>query len=265
MELPGRMGTVKCRAMPGAKGYRRKHDRHLPRGWFSLFLRLGGWSALLAAALLLLATLFSALSLRVADRLDAAAGYATATVTSKGARREAGSSETWRVGFTYKTEAGGRSTEVAVPREFFDSVRIGSEVPVRYLRADPGRIEMEPPLERTAGYVLMAAALAIGLAGLWALWRFGNEANAAILARRDGERRMARVTGIADANVVVNNRMQARLEWRENDGRTGRSLMRDRDELERLYKPGDPIVVYRRDTDAFWEGDVGPPVRASKG
>ncbi len=248
--------------MPQARGYRRKHDRHLPRGWFSLFLRLGGWTALLAAVGLLLATFFSALTLHVADRLDAAAGYATATVTSKAARGGADAPRSWRVGFTYKTEAGGRVAEVSVPQEFFDGVGLGSEVPLRYLKDEPGTVELEPPLERRAGYILMAVALAIGAAGLWALWRFGSQTNAAILARRDGERRMARVTGIADANVVVNDRMQARLEWREEDGRTGRSLMRDRGDLERLYKPGDAIVVYRRDTDAFWEGDVGPPARA---
>ena len=31
----------------GAMEYRRKHDRHEPRPWFNLFIRLGGWASLL--------------------------------------------------------------------------------------------------------------------------------------------------------------------------------------------------------------------------
>ncbi len=241
--------------------YRRKHDRVTPRGWFSLFLRLGGWSCLLAGAALLVLTVVSHVELRVADRFDADAGYAVATITGKGLIGDPDAPEARMIGLSYKTRAGGRTVEMAVDADFYDRARVGAEVPIRYAHADPARIVTEPEQSRIAGVVLRWIALAMGAAGLLALWRFGRAANAAILARRDGEKRLAQVVAIRPANVTVNDRRQGRLAWREEDGQTGESLMRDMAELERLYDPGDKIVVFRRGRDAFWEGDVGPPAR----
>ena len=245
-------------------GYRRKHDRHVPRGWFGLFLRLGGWVCLLAGAGLLILTFVSAISLRVADRLDAEAGYAVATITGKSLIGDADAPEAWRVTFTYKTEAGGRTAEAEVSTGFYQSARIGAEVPVRYLRADPGAVVLEPAQNHAAGILLRYSALGLGLVGLVTLWLFGAQANAAILARRDGEKRMARVVAIKPTGVKVNERAQGRLTWREEDGQTGESLMRAAADLKRLYKPGDTVVVFRRRGKAYWEGDVGPPARESE-
>ena len=103
--------------------------------------------------------------------------------------------------------------------------------------------------------------LLFGIGGLITLWLFGKKANRAVLARRDGEKRFAEVVGIEDTNVKVNDNRQARLLWREEDGQEGKSFMRNRSELSRLYAAGDEIVVFRLGEDAFWEGDVGPPAR----
>lgn len=245
----------------GRLRYRRRHDRDAPRSWFSLFVRLGGWVCLGAAAALLVATFASAISLRVAERLDAEAGYAQAVITGKSVLGSWGEPESWRVSFTYKTESGGRTAEVEVPEAFYNEVSVGSEYPVRYLRADPGVVDLQPRQSRTAGNVLRFIALGLGILGLVTLWRFGTQTNAAILARRDGQKRMATVIAVRDTGVRINGRAQGRLVWREEGGETGESLMRDRGQLEHLYKPGDPVVVFRRDRDVFWEGDVGPPRR----
>ena len=74
--------------------YRRKHGRVSPRGWVSLAAGVG----------LLLATFFSAISLRVADRFDADAGYATAVITGRSILRSAEDDAAYRVRLTYKTE-----------------------------------------------------------------------------------------------------------------------------------------------------------------
>lgn len=254
-------GRCRLREMRMPGSYRRKHGRRVPRGWFSLFTRLGGWLSLIAGAGLLLATFFSALSVHLADRLDDAAGYATATITGKSVIGDRDAPDALRVSFKYKTEAGGQTAETDVDAAFFDSVRVGSEHPVRYLRADPSVLELEPRQTKSAGRGLRIIGLVLGLFGLWMLWRSGQRANAAILARRDGEKRYARVTGVVDTGLRINGRARGRLTWQEPDGQTGESLMRDLSGLKDVYKPGDRIVVFRRGKDVFWEGDVGPPRR----
>jgi len=245
-----------------AMSYRRKHDRTHPRGWFSLFLRLGGWVCLVAAAGLLLLTLFSEISLRLADRLDAEAGYAWATITGKTALGDADDPDSYLVSFTYKRRGqGGLTAQAEVSEAFFSGARVGDERAIRYVLDDPGQIELEPGQHRRAGRILRYAALGLGLIGLIALWRLGQQTNRAILARRQGDKRLAKVTAIRDAGVEVNDAPMGRLVWLEPDGMTGESLMRGLDELRGTYRIGDEIVVFRRGRDAVWEGDVGPPWR----
>ncbi len=245
-----------------ASRYRRRHDRTHPRGWFNLFLRLGGWVCLLAGAGLLVLTFVSAIALRVADRIDAKAGYAVATITGKSVLGDRENPEARMVTFTYKTPLrGGQTAETKVDADFFARVTVGSEYPIRYLKDDPSRVEMEPVQSRRAGAVLRWIAFALGLLGLYALWRFGSQTNAAILARRDGEKRLAKVVAVNPTGVEINGRPQGRILWREDDGQAGESLMRDLGRLKQHYDPGDSIVVFRRGKDAVWEGDVGPPRR----
>ena len=245
--------------------YKRRHSRTRPRGWFSLFLRLGGWACLILGVLLVVLTFFSASALYLADRMDADGRLAWAAVTDKrvGVTTDSDGDESraYFVTFTYKTREGGRATEAEVPEALFRSLGIEDEHLIRYLRADPTQIEYEIGQYRQNGEALRYVGLAMGLVGLFFLWRFGGQTNAAILARRDGEKRFAVITGIVDSGVEVNDREKGRLEWREQDGQTGRSLMRDLQELRDLYEAGDRIVVFRLGETAYWEGDVGPPRR----
>ena len=245
--------------------YNRRHDRTRPRGWFSLFLRFGGWACFLFGGLLVVLTYFSASALYLADRMDAEGHLARATVTEKNVvvslDEEGNESRKHVLTFTYKTREGGRTSEVSVPEPVYNQLERGDEHVIRYLRADPQRIEYELGQYRERGKILRYFGLGIGVLGLALLWRFGARTNAAILARRDGEKRFAVITGIIDSGVEVNEREMGRLEWRESDGQTGRSLMRDLQELRDLYEAGDRIVVFRRGEDAYWEGDVGPPKR----
>lgn len=246
-------------------GYVRKHDRTRPRGWFSLFVRLGGWGALIAGIVLLALTTFSAINLRIADRLDADGRFARAVVVDRemvqSTDSDGDTTYSHYLTFRFKTEDGGRTQRVRVGSDYYSDALVGDERVIRYLRGDPATLETEVGAYRRVGTVLRWIGLAFGIAGLVTLWSFGQAANRAIRARRDGEKRRAVVTEIRDTAVRVNNRRQARLIWREEDGRTGRSLMRAGEELRRLYDAGDEIVVFRLGRHAFWEGDVGPPAR----
>ncbi|MCP3972715.1 MAG: hypothetical protein GY717_20820 [Rhodobacteraceae bacterium] len=245
--------------------YRRKHDRHRPRGWFSLFFRLGGWLSLIFGALLIVLTLISASQLFLADQLDRDGKFTRAVVGDKRMAvtydSDADEERQYFVTFIYKSSEGGQTTETGVSGDFYDEAVRGDELVIRYLRSDPGQIEYEIGSYRKAGNVLRWIGLVLGLIGLLALWRYGKQANRAVKARRDGDKIHAEVTGIRELKLEVNNRSQARLQWREPDGRTGESLMRGIEELSRLYQAGDRIVVFRLGDDAFWEGDVGPPWR----
>ncbi len=245
-------------------GYRRRHDRNRPRGWWSLFLRLGGWVAMILGLLLVLVTLFSAGVLFLADRLDRTGALAYAVVVDKRTEEivEDGGADraVHYVTFTYKARGGGgRTVETAVAPAYYDSVARGDERPVRYRPDDPGYIEEDVGYYRRVGVRLRWLGLAVGLAGLAALWAFGKRANRAVRVRRDGRRVMADVMGVRDLNVTVNGARQGKLTWREPDGHTGESLMRPARWLRDTYRPGDRIVVYRLGRHAYWEGDVGPP------
>ena len=247
--------------------YRRKHTRHRPRGWFSLFVRLGGWLSLILGAGLVAMTFFSASALYLADRLDRDGTIAWAVVEDK--RVEIGTDSDGDgdevrdhyVTFAFKTGDGGRRIETAVTAGYHDSVQRDDELRIRYLIEDPSTIEYELGSYRDQGIGFRYVGLGLGLAGLATLWLFGKQANRAIRVRRDGQKRMAVVTALRDSNVQVNHRSQGRLVWREEDGQTGQSLLRDLDELLRLYDVGDPVVVFRLGKHAYWEGDVGPPAR----
>jgi len=245
--------------------YRRRHDRHLPRGWFSLFLRFGGWACFIFGVLLVALTAFSASSLYLADRMDRDGRHARAAVTFKRVEVSTDSDgdevRRYYVRFAFKTSEGGVRAEAKVGKQFYDNANVDDEHVIRYLRDDPQKIEHLPGSYQRNGAILRNIGLVMGLAGLGAIWFFGGKANRAVKARRDGEKRYAVITEIRDVNVKINDVGQGRLHWRESDGQTGRSFMRDMPTLLKLYDAGDRIVVFRLGEDAFWEGDVGPPRR----
>jgi len=245
--------------------HRRKHDRHRPRGWFSLYLRLGGWVALIFGGALFVLTLFSAGFDFAADQVDRAGNFTTGAVVSKRVElvaQDVGEGiPQYFVTFAYKTSDGGQVAEAWVSEGYYHGADPGDEAKIRYLVAEPGTIEWDLSSYRDTAGVLRWVGLGLGVLGLAALWFFGQRANRAILARRDGDKRFGEVVGIQELNVQVNNRRQGRLMWREEDGQMGESLMRDLNELGRLYKAGDRIVVFRLGNEAYWEGDVGPPKR----
>lgn len=246
--------------------YSRRHDRVVPRSWWSLFLRLGGWISLGVGVLLLVVTAFSASQLRLADRFDRDGALAYAAVEGKRiAVRTDSDGDTFEDHFvTLRFKARGlpgQTVEASVTRDYHDRVAVGDQVPIRYLVDAPGIVETDMGQYRRAGVVMRWIGLVLGLAGLAALYAFGLQATRAVKVRRDGQKRYAEVTGIRDVPVSVQGRRQGRLVWREEDGQVGESLMRSASWLRETYRRGDRIVVFRLGQHAFWEGDVGPPRR----
>lgn len=246
--------------------YTRKHDRSRPRSFFSLFVRLGGWASLIFGALLVFLTLISATQLWFADRLDVHGTFAKAVILEKRIQvtvdEDGDESTSYFATFRFKdSQIGGLDQERNVGRDYYGAVSEGDEVTVRYLRFEPSTFEYEIGQYRRDGHIVRYIGLFFGILGLLTLWRFGQQTTDALLARKRGEKRLARVTGIAESGVKVNGRRQARLCWREEDGQEGESLLRNVAELSDLYREGDQIVVFRLGERAFWEGDVGPPKR----
>jgi hypothetical protein len=236
--------------------YRRKHSRQHPRSWFSLFLRYGGGVSLVLGLALIFATFISASRLYIADGIDAEGVYARASVFERRSEELVGGGTRYYVTFRYKTASGGQSAEVEVTPEFHASHQVGDEAVIRYRVTQPDFVEEADEGYRRSGVLFRWIGLGFGLAGLLALWRSGRRANRAVLARRDGEKRFAEITGIEELG-----KGKGRLVWREEDGQTGHSYAHDLAELSRTYHGGDRIVVFRLGTAAYWEGDVGPPRR----
>jgi hypothetical protein len=245
--------------------YRRKHKRLRPRGWFSLFIRMGGWVCLVSGLFLVALTVFSASALYLGDRMDAEGRYARAVVEDKREvvtqDSEGDDDHSYYVLFVYKTSNGLLRTEATVNFGYYEGIETGDSTVIRYLRDDPSHIEYEPGSYHRNGRLLRTIGLVVGLIGLATLWRFGSETNRAIKARRDGDKRFAVITSIEDAGIKINGKPQARLVWREEDGQVGESLMHSIYTLRDLYEASERIVVFRLGEDAVWEGDVGPPKR----
>ena len=225
---------------------------------------------LIFGAALLILTGFSAGALYLADRLDRDGRLAYAVVSDKRVETRTdsdGDTDTDHfVTFTFKSRGqSGQVVETEVGSSYYCAVSVGDERAIRYLADDPSTLEYDIGGYRRTGVTLRWIGLGLGIAGLAALWGIGSRANRAVRVRRDGEKRMAQVTGVREVNVTGNHRRQGRLMWREADGATGESLMRDAEALRRLYRTGDPIVVFRLGRHAYWEGDVGPPAREVEG
>lgn len=250
--------------------YTRKHNRTRPRSFLSLYLRLGGWISLILGAILVFLTLISATQLWIADRLDRDGKFAQAVILETRSEvtvdEDGDESTDYYASFRFKdSRIGGLDYEKRVSRGYFEEVQTGDEVTIRYLRSDPQTFEYEIGQYRRDGHIVRYIGLFFGIAGLLTLWRVGRRATNKLLARKQGEKRFARVTGILEAGRSVNGRRKARLTWQEEDGQTGESLLRDARELSGRYKAGDQIVVFRLGETSVWEGDVGPPKREMEG
>lgn len=240
----------------------RKHHRDTPRGWFSLFIRLGGWVSLIAALAMLVVGGLMLGYARSAMLFDRDGVITQAEILHK------------RIDYTYDDD--GEKQRIYYLRFFFDTptmqtvnrerrvpwsvygaVTVGEPRDIRYLPYEPERFEHTVGANAANGRIARLIGWAVGAFGLGTLWYFGSQTNRAILARRDGEELVAEVIKVRRLQVEVNDRAQGRLQWRLPDGAEGQSLMRDYEALT-VYRVGDKITVFRQGAEMWWDGDVGP-------
>lgn len=239
----------------------RKHDRDEPRGWFSLFFRLGGWLALIAALVMLVVAGLMVGYARSAMLFERDGVVTQANILQRRVEVEyddGKAKRTYFVRFFFDTPTMYTvDVERRVPLSVYEAAIVGEPRDIRYLPDEPERFEHTVGMNAHNGQTARYVGWVVGAIGLGALWHVGMKTNRAILARRDGEELVAEVTQIQRLNVQVNKRQQGRLHWQLPDGTTGRSLMRDANALA-THSPGDKITVFRRGLDQWWEGDVGP-------
>ncbi|MEM6634348.1 MAG: DUF3592 domain-containing protein [Pseudomonadota bacterium] len=238
----------------------RKHERDRPRGWFSLYVRLGGWASLAAAGVLVLVSGISLGLERRAHQYETQGVLADAEITRLWVEVDVDSdgdrTTTHYAAFRYS--AGQRTIERdrSVSRSYFFRASEGDWVPIRYLADRPDRFEYRVgQTAENASWALWVGWITGGL-GLGVLALIGAQTNRAYLARERGEMLTAEVTGVLETGVSVNNEKRVRLHWRAPDGAVGQSLMTKAFRLA-AYRPGDQITVFRGAKRMWWEGDVG--------
>jgi len=245
-----------------------KHNRRRPRSWWSLFIRLGGWGAVVAGGILLVLTAFGHFTERRADRFAAEGVVTMGEVVSRrvaiSTDSDGDSTRSYYLTLRYLSESGESwASETSVSSRLYRKNPEGADIEMRYLASAPRRIEVPVGSNRRSSFVLLAISLGVGAAGLIMLWKFGRQATSAVKARRDGDELLAEVTGVRALSVEINDVKQGRLQWRDEDGQAGESLMRGLPDL-RKFERGDIITVYRRGGEVWWQGDVGPPARDLK-
>lgn len=222
---------------------------------------MGGWVTLIFLVLLCIMTLFSTLSLNLAERFEAegretAAAvldkYQTVTTDSDGDREV-----TYYFVLQYDTQRG-ETLEIteSVGSGIYNRTQTNTRIPIWYLETEPDRIEVTKGSNRTASIVTRWIALVFGIVALAVMWFPARRAVAAVRARRYGARETARVTGTKRTNYRVNNRYRYRLTWKEQSGRSGESLAYRESQLSGFQR-GEKITVYQGIKRAWWSGDVG--------
>ena len=226
-----------------------------------LFLRMGGWFAVLFFVVSAALTLISHAELMLAERFDAE-GVRTEAVVEDRYIRESRDSDgdkqiTYYLVLAFQTETGAPVTATeTVSRSLYQGAEPRSKIPIRYLRSDPQRIETREGQNRTTSRVFQFAGLVFGVLALAGLWYSGRLAVAAVRARRYGVRESALVTELKRTRWTVNNRYRYRLVWREASGRMGESLAYPLDALDDNLV-GNEIGIYQGIKRAWWVGDVG--------
>lgn len=161
----------------------------------------------------------------------------------------------YRVRFSFAPASGDRiSAQRNVAPGFYGSVRVGDQVPVRYLPDRP-QVNAIGPMRRREPLIFLLIGLAVVAGASGFALVLGRNKLSLIRAARHGEIREARVTAHEQTNVQVNKRQQYRFSWFDAAGASGRSAMLD---FHKLPEVGSVVRVYiDPDSDrGWWEGDI---------
>lgn len=227
---------------------------------------MGGWLVFVFALPFLILTLISHSQLKLADRFDAEGREASATVAGKYYRESTDSdgdrTVSYYLNLAFTTDAG-EEIEItrSVSRARYHTTQEGDAIPLWYLESDPAETELSRGETRSGSRITQIIGLVFGLLTLGALWFTGGRAVAATRARKYGAEETATVTGHERTGVRINNRPRYRLTWRDATGRSGKSMMHERGDID-VFPVGSEITVYQGLKRAWWAGDVGRRAKA---
>ncbi|GMG84744.1 hypothetical protein LNKW23_39600 [Paralimibaculum aggregatum] len=176
-------------------------------------------------------------------------------------RRGEAAGEAWVVYQFHAADGVPREGRSEIPEALFAELSIGGPVAVEYLRADPDTHRAWRAVEPEGAGWLLAAALALGGAGLWLLWR----TRARLLRLRrllaEGQPVTGQVRGLRSLGLVVNGVSLYAIDyaWTGPDG-TPRAGSSRGHPLGRLsaHAPGGPVALRIHPGNpavSAWEGD----------
>ena len=229
-----------------------------PMTWFSLFLKLQGWWALILGLVCVGATAFSVYDYQLAARFDHDGVMIPVRIerlwTTTSTRH--GSTTHYHGQFIYAVGGRHLDREDSISSSEYQLFDIGEVVSMRVLPDDPTELETTKGETLGTAHVVQWLALGFGLGALGLGFWLGQEAAAMVLARKLGQ--TARATVLAQVEIKRKRKppTHGRLKWQVPGGPEATSLTHDLTFL-RDHPVGSQIEVFVRKGRSFWVIDVG--------
>ncbi len=230
---------------------------------YLIFLRAGGWIAILFVWLGLIIVASGILELQNASRLAAEGEATTARITKKSAHSSGGTSArdnasgtSYFVEYELDTPEGPLAATAKVDRGYYNAVREGGEVSLRYLARSPEVHELyEGALYRSGQSTTVVGAAFTGL-GLLITLGFGLIARRGARLLKGGARVQATV--LKKSRIVFLTRLRFGFKLPNGSVEAGKSFWRF-ERAHRGIKARDLVEVKYDSTQprsSFWQGDL---------
>lgn len=158
----------------------------------------------------------------------------------------------------YKVSGNRYEFERNVEKTFFDQHDLHASVDIKYWKQDPQTFDFIENQTKKSAQWRQGIALGIGILGLMIFWKAGSRTNSAVLARKGGRITTATIQSVVERTGQYGGKTgKGQMSFVTKDGVAGQSLERNIGNLLDLGV-GTEIVVFVRNGEAWWEGDVGP-------
>jgi hypothetical protein len=164
----------------------------------------------------------------------------------------------YTVAFAFVDKAGRRVISIKTVRHtFYKTMRIGKEVPVRYVPGDNDSAEFESGSIRSGSWTALTITTTLSLIAGYGLASRAKVARRMMALRDFGEARQATVTDVVQSSLKINGMSRHWIVWRDAQGGSGTSQSRFHIHLPPI---GTEITIFadvRGGGESVWEGDSG--------